>query len=205
MPDCIASLLINIGMKKSRMVKVRRNCLTGSGKSNMCHHNVTSLVSVYRGHRVVGFIPTPEVRNNTRGWTFHGHSVWLTPEGKMVDVTAHNFTSEDQQWFIPFLIDDAYSTFIKNLFVRDDAKTCITYYPHIDPEEYDETHHLCRNLSWKDLFEFSDIETELDIIDIIKQTEFNTPSKHSGLHWKDIFEKQGIRYKSTLLQRVNNT
>ena len=203
MPDRIASLLIKIGMKKSRDVKVRRNCLTGSGKSNMCHHNVTSLVSVYRGHRVVGFMPTPDVRNKTRGWSFICHSVWLTPEGKMVDVTAHNFTDEDEQRFIPFLIDDAYRIHVKNLFVRNDAKTCVTYHD-TDTEEDDVTHHLCCNLSWRDLFEFSDIAPGTDIPEIIKETNFSIPSKHSGLYWNEIFEKNGIRHRSLLLQRINN-
>jgi len=90
------------GFNSPILVPVRRNCMTGSGFANQCHSNVLNLVTIYGGHRLGGYLVTnavDELGNNIT--IFFSHSVWVTPEGKAVDVTAHNFTDDRSVVFIP--------------------------------------------------------------------------------------------------------
>ena len=83
-------------------VPVRRNCMTGSGIAQQCHSNVLQLVEIYGGHRLGGYVVNIDHDEDGKEFTiFISHSVWVTPEGKAVDVTAHNFTDEKTVLFIP--------------------------------------------------------------------------------------------------------
>ncbi|MDP7280507.1 MAG: hypothetical protein QGG39_11580 [Candidatus Poribacteria bacterium] len=65
-------------------VPMRQNGMTSTGKPLMCHPNVAQLVHKYGGERMIGYMIW-----STGDFTFYlaSHSVWITPEGKMVDVT----------------------------------------------------------------------------------------------------------------------
>ncbi len=91
----------HISNKAPIIVPVRRNCLTGSGLEARCHWNVSNLVKIYGGKILNGYCIETLTTNNQLSVEFTHHSVWLTKEGKAVDVTAHNFTQDDHVWFIP--------------------------------------------------------------------------------------------------------
>ena len=95
---------------KSEIVKVpvRHEGMTGSGYSNLCHDNVQLLVNTYGGSSIGGFIAVNDkkIRNeNTIELIYH--SIWMTPENKIVDVTANNFTEDSQINFLPVEIEDS--------------------------------------------------------------------------------------------------
>ena len=86
-------------------VPVRKNCLTGSGKTGMCHWNVASLNKKYGGRSVLGYFIfySPKAflqddvaqlnkadglkRNGYQMLNLIVHTCWETPEGNLVDVT----------------------------------------------------------------------------------------------------------------------
>jgi len=73
-------------------VEIRKNGLTGSGKLNECHANVTKLVLLYGGKRANGIAIT--MTNNFISFAYH--SVWQTPENELVDVTWAKDTDKDK-------------------------------------------------------------------------------------------------------------
>jgi len=94
---------------KSEIVKVpvRHEGMTGSGYSNRCHHNVQLLVNTYGGSRIGGFIVVNNIKiRNENVIELLYHSIWMTPENKIVDVTANNFTEDSQINFLPVVIED---------------------------------------------------------------------------------------------------
>lgn len=90
----IDEILAEIGLVNTIDVPVRRVGLTGSGKYNQCHSNVSNLVNRYGGKRMCGYIKNPF--QNFLGYThFISHSVWVTPEGNLADVTAHHYSKDE--------------------------------------------------------------------------------------------------------------
>lgn len=69
-------------------VPIRRNCMTGSGVNRECHFNSRALKRIYGGGVLTGFL----IQQTFDGYALTSHSVWVTPEGKAVDVTAHNYS-----------------------------------------------------------------------------------------------------------------
>jgi len=91
-------------MGKVQLVPIRKVGMTGSGKEYDCHSNVSKLVSVYGGKRVVGY--SLEFNKEYNEFLFSPHSVWETPEGKLVDVTL-NWKQDDEVMFLPYADIDA--------------------------------------------------------------------------------------------------
>jgi hypothetical protein len=82
----LEEVIQNLGLNKLVWVEHRSpDLLTGSGINHDCHWNVIKLVKRYGGKRVTGFL----VQEDLGGVIFNSHSVWLTPENKLVDVTNH--------------------------------------------------------------------------------------------------------------------
>jgi len=120
--------LSSIGIKKVLKVPKRKKGLTSSGKANNCHDNVFQLVSTFGGRHKHGFllrefpsdrlqqqvIKHPLTHEDVEVDSFLGglcyHSVWLTPENKLVCVTtSHDKTfvgghEDDYDYF--FLLDN---------------------------------------------------------------------------------------------------
>jgi hypothetical protein len=72
-------------------VQRRLNGKTGEGQNGMCHLNVAYWVNKIGGRRVDGWAYNERkmaVRNGIHLWFWH--SVWETPEGKLVDVTMND-------------------------------------------------------------------------------------------------------------------
>lgn len=76
----------SLGIKDSIEIPIRKNGLTGSGEISECHGNVDLLVRTYGGKSVLGF--SYEIHEDFI--KFYSHTVWETPEGKIVDVTYHH-------------------------------------------------------------------------------------------------------------------
>ena len=73
------------------------------GKSNRCHFNVLDFVKKHGGSAFSGWILNRYPEVNQKGlyaWSFH--SVWLTPENTLVDVTEDtNYSGRDKSIFVP--------------------------------------------------------------------------------------------------------
>ena len=98
-----------MGMRNVYVVPIRKNGLTGSGVLGKCHGNVAKLVTVYGGKVVNGFTIEKDFDSDIGGklLTFSNHSVWQTPEGKLVDVTYNKVsTGQDTFWFSPVVVYD---------------------------------------------------------------------------------------------------
>ena len=68
--------------------------LTGSGTAGFCHDNAIRLCFMFGGKRMVGYEVTCFGLNPPdEEWSFTFHSVWITPEGKMVNPTRNVPTS----------------------------------------------------------------------------------------------------------------
>ena len=95
-------------MKLPKMYFVPRrgySCLTGSGLRGKCHSNVIKLCLVFGGKQMIGY-EVAEFYNKTEKekWKLNFHSVWITPEGKMVNVTD-NTSSVVYRGFLPLQIN----------------------------------------------------------------------------------------------------
>ena len=98
--------IFDFNSKDLYVVPTREKGLTGSGEMGKCHANVASLVTRFGGKRVYGYVLKETEKENTKGETvrhetFLGHSVWETPEGKLVDVTWGNSPFARKYYFIP--------------------------------------------------------------------------------------------------------
>ncbi len=97
-----------MGMKDVYEVPIRKNGMTGSGHKAHCHSNASKLQAIYGGKVVTGFaisIAFIDESETTMGVKFLSHSVWQTPEGKLVDVTL-NWKDDDTVLFSPVVSFD---------------------------------------------------------------------------------------------------
>lgn len=86
-------------------IPIRKNCMTGSGREGLCHWNVFELVKKYGGNRLHGFSLSIARNEYPRALVLTDHSIWITPESKVVDVTEDSrAVRDDYQFFIPVSI-----------------------------------------------------------------------------------------------------
>lgn len=91
------------------VVPCRQNGLTSSGTRNECHQNVTRLVVAFGGKALRGYAISVRKDRQPFGLKLKGqpyldiifHSVWITPEGKAVDVTTYGSGKKESIIFIP--------------------------------------------------------------------------------------------------------
>jgi len=92
-------------MPNIQSVPIRKVGLTGSGKLLDCRSNASKLAITYGGSEVFGYdvsAETWETEKLERCFFYNPHSVWKTPEGKLVDVTLNSLKrEEDTISFIP--------------------------------------------------------------------------------------------------------
>lgn len=96
-------------LPKPVLVKTRKNGMTSRGFAHQCHENVHALVNRYGGQRLVGL----ELFHVDSTICLNMHSVWKTPENKIVDVTKlSGFNGQthrnDEYYFIPLAIGSKY-------------------------------------------------------------------------------------------------
>jgi hypothetical protein len=88
--------------KNFHVVPVRHKGLTGSGEMNQCHQNVRSIVLRFGGKAVFGYtffkdriVLESGKEKFMEQW--YNHTVWETPEGKLVDITYNNLSSDTKR------------------------------------------------------------------------------------------------------------
>jgi len=86
-----------MGITQVMDVPRRKRGMTSSGKENECHSNVRLLTRNYGGSCILGFTVIPWSHT---GIGFLSHSVWETPEGRVVDVT-NTGNERDTTTFLP--------------------------------------------------------------------------------------------------------
>jgi hypothetical protein len=91
-------ILQSLGVRKIVEVPIRKKGFTGRMPSGNCHSNVNYLINTIGGRRVTGYhIRKPKLPNKDGYCLFH-HSVWESPEGKLVDVT-YSWKSQNEILF----------------------------------------------------------------------------------------------------------
>ena len=130
-PKKYRQFMNQMGMRDVYEVPIRKTGMTGSGMKGECHDNVSKIQSVYGGKVVTGFVicrdtVIDEIRpGEVNVFRFMSHSVWMTPEGKLVDVTlgwikddvAHmvDGCDLDSIWFSPVVSYDSLKTYYRGV------------------------------------------------------------------------------------------
>ena len=100
-------LLGKIGLRNIIKVKRRKKGMTSSMKPKSCHSNVRILVERFGGKQLIGYVVCKE---GEIPFQIYYHSVWITPEGKVIDPTkSMNETknNESYTYFTPvFILQD---------------------------------------------------------------------------------------------------
>jgi len=119
----IYHLISKIGLPNPIKVPERKRGMTSSGKKYNCHMNVRTLTERYGGKEVLGYMVQSYRNKDLRLWS---HSVWNTPENKLVDVTKKTKNQNtlrpdksdvDNQWFIPITEISTRSIVLKDLTI----------------------------------------------------------------------------------------
>tara|TARA_E500000178_G_scaffold257195_1_gene253740 strand:- start:446 stop:1189 length:744 start_codon:yes stop_codon:yes gene_type:complete len=197
-------------MKLGKILKVpvRQNGLTSSGKFRECHSNVERLVETYGGKHIVGYglqrmkkkmvqEGTTDKNSDKTSYSdskvehinFYNHSVWLTPEGKLVCVTPSPF-KKDLEGICHFIPIGEY---------KGDANW-IECYPFMYKSEEElvliktgvvnKYKGISLDMLHRDLLV---LRTTYKVVnDIIAKSgngEFSKKSSATGKYWKDIYKK----------------
>jgi hypothetical protein len=121
-----------IKLGKGQLVAIRKVGMTGSGKKYDCHSNVSKLVALYGGSDIRGYEVKYDEEYKT--FCFNPHSIWKTPEGKLVDVTL-NWMEDDYVYFIPVFechTNESYYFSVIQLFVSEDETIPLILSPSDD-------------------------------------------------------------------------
>ncbi len=99
-------ILDKIGLGNIITVKRRYKGLTSSGIGGHCHSNVRKLVELIGGKQLVGYgIQTNVGYKGVSCVQFYNHSVWITPEGQVIDPTKSvNSHIDNVTNFIPSFV-----------------------------------------------------------------------------------------------------
>lgn len=116
LPKQFLPFLNQLQLSKMYMVSHRGwGTLTGSGISGFCHDNAIRLCFMFGGKQMVGYWVSCFNRNAPdEFWVFTFHSVWITPEGKMVNPTRMN-SSHRNVGFLPLQIQFPPTQYPENL------------------------------------------------------------------------------------------
>lgn len=89
----------SMGITQVMKVPRRKRGMTGSGIKHDCHWNARLLTRTYGGSSLLGYAVTLCPQDGVV--VFHSHTVWKTPEGKVVCVTQNGDANEDAIIFLP--------------------------------------------------------------------------------------------------------
>mgnify|MGYP006241852479 FL=1 len=95
--------LNSLGLRPIR-VPIRKTGLSSQGDYLQCHVNVKKMVNRYGGKRLVGHTVGMHDKDT---FETYAHSVWITPENKVVDICKKNWSNKDD-----FNYDKDYLIFI---------------------------------------------------------------------------------------------
>jgi len=112
------SIFKRFKLKKPVIVPIRTKGKTGMGIMGQCHSNVTELVEKIGGNAVRGYWLNRK-KNGTMT-AFIWHSVWETPEGNLVDVTASSTKHLNKEKEIQFIPVKTINPFDEDLYYIED-------------------------------------------------------------------------------------
>jgi hypothetical protein len=213
--DCLP-LFVKRFMQKNRLpipylIPVRRNCLSGSGKEHECHANSYALAKRFGGEAINGYSIYLRTENDElKSIFFTDHTVWKTPECKLVDVTAHNYTDTDLEIFAPvssllkkrFIFPSVEITpdYLKNgvsfdfgclkvnSIVREIIKVKETYASAIRS-----TILIPASRMSHELFTLRKEQISQECLnDLYKSADFSLPSTATGKYWNEITEMNNM-------------
>jgi len=90
-PQYVRRFVDKMGLGEMIRVPIRTKGLTGSGMRKECHCNVVGIVKIFEGQILRGY-SVSMFKNGHVSLLYH--SVWITPEGKCVDIT-NNYNDHD--------------------------------------------------------------------------------------------------------------
>ena len=95
-------IMRKIGLGNVLRVPRRKKGMTSSGVGGCCHSNVNKLVELYGGKQLLGYAIITNVGfMGRRCLQMMWHSVWVNPEGTLVDVTKSSNEHYDYTHFLP--------------------------------------------------------------------------------------------------------
>jgi hypothetical protein len=127
LPSYVSKIISKMRLPNPVKVPIRKRGMTSSGKELCCHRNVNTLTDVYGGKRMIGY----SVRNTDGKVELSSHSVWITPENKLVDVTRKtkeqtffhtNQNDLDYQYFIPLFVITDKEFVLKEVMIEKNYK-----------------------------------------------------------------------------------
>jgi len=194
------------------LIPVRRNCLTGSGKIHGCHANSYALAKRFGGESINGYAISLRTENDKlHSILFTDHSVWKTPENKLVDVTAHNYADADFAIFAPV------SPLLKKQFVFPSIEITPDYlrkgvlcdfgclemnsivkeFAKVEERYVSATKSVLLIPASRMSYELLTLERERItpecLNDLYKDADFSLPSTSTGKYWSEIIETNNTR------------
>ena len=129
-------IMKKIGLRNVIKVKRRKKGMTSSMEPNCCHQNVRKLVELIGGKQLVGYVVF--VDGITMGLMYH--SVWITPEGEVIDTTKSvDRPNDSHTYFSPVFIYKEDNVWIQGMDLEfsDDHKNSGYYLMTEEKESLD--------------------------------------------------------------------
>ena len=186
-------ILEKIGLGNIISVKRRNKGLTSSGIGGECHSNVRKLVKLFGGKQLVGYgVQTNVGYEGERCVQFYNHSVWITPEGQVIDptksVSSHKYNVTN---FIPVVVyqeDNVWTQPMDLMFPENfEDRVYILQCDEIHPEDmrlpYD-------SLCWKTTIATAQL-TDEQLNSVFNQRGgFSLPSLSTGKTYDELVQEQ---------------
>ena len=183
----LAKLVDALDLQEPIKVSVRKTGKLSNGIIGKCHNNVCEVVKHLGGKQVTGYYV--QRRDDIESTGLLHHSVWLSPEGKYVDVTYGKIENRDEIYFYPQKTYDPLTEFYQtrnNWYVPDDIHQGVEVEESFSGNHYtvplnffkqlslakkklkkkNELEKFCRENGWSDnkvsLVEWTDISSQKD-------------------------------------------
>ena len=171
LPLYVKKIISKMGLPNPIKVPIRKRGMTSSGMEYNCHSNVVTIISVYGGKRMIGYnIGEKEGRMNLMS-----HSLWITPENELVDVTKKhkeqnlwkiNKGDLDFQYFIPLLelkLNEEKEFGFDSVTIHKKYKRYGYKIVSVEKDDWEKGKNLFPNL--KDLFREKKVYFEKELVD----------------------------------------
>jgi hypothetical protein len=171
LPLYVKKIISKMGLPNPIKVPIRKRGMTSSGMEYNCHSNVVTIKSVYGGKRMIGYnIGEKEGRMNLMS-----HSLWITPENELVDVTKKhkeqnlwkiNKGDLDFQYFIPLLelkLNEEKEFGFDSVTIHKKYKRYGYKIVSVEKDDWEKGKNLFPNL--KDLFREKKVYFEKELVD----------------------------------------
>ena len=186
-------ILKKIGLKNVLKITRRKKGMTSSGIGGSCHGNVYKLVNLYGGQQLQGYVLKTNVGHESiRCLQLMWHSVWITPEGNLVDPTE-SINESEHTYFSPvkrYENDNVWTHGMDMLFPEEYETN--KYILQGDPSHPEDEVRPFSTLCWKATIVSTDVgQTPLDLGD--PNSGFTKPSFFTGKTYSEtISQMKGV-------------